>query len=257
MSTENSYGKILFEDKDHKFIWLGADEKEDTGVIMTNQYLIIHKGRGILLDPGGLHLFSRVVSVASRFISLDNIDSIFFSHQDPDVSSGIALWLGVTKAKIYISGLWVRFLPHFGLIDNSRIIPLNKPFMNISLGGTELKVLPAHFLHSVGCYCLLDPLSGILFTGDIGAADIQYTSENLFVEDFDQILPSLRGFHTRYMTSKKVTSRWANMVRRQKPVMIAPQHGRIFKEENVAKFLDWISNLDCGIDLLDALYEGA
>lgn len=257
MGNDNSYGKILYKDDEHQFIWLGADEEEDTGVIMTNQFLIIHKGRGILLDPGGLHLFSRVVSVASRFINLDDIDAIFFSHQDPDVSSGIALWLGVTKAKIYISGLWVRFLPHFGLIDTKRISPLNKPVMEIPLGGTVLKALPAHFLHSVGCYCLFDPIAKILFTGDIGAADIQYTAGTLMVEDFESHLPALRGFHSRYMTSKKVTSRWASMVRRHAPEMLVPQHGKLFGGENVGRFLDWIGNLDCGIDLIDKLYGDA
>ncbi len=254
MSSNSTYGKILYEDQDHKFIWLGADEKEDSGVIMTNQYLIIHKGRGILLDPGGLHLFSRVVSVASRFINLDHIDAIFFSHQDPDVSSGIALWLGITSAKIYISELWVRFMPHFGLIDSNRIIPLSSRQAVIPLGGMNLKPLPSHFLHSVGSYCLMDPVSGILFSGDIGAADIQYNADTLMVEDFDRHLPDLVGFHTRYMTSKKVTARWAAMVRRQNPGMIAPQHGKIFKDKEMNRFLDWIANLDCGIDLLDTLY---
>jgi len=257
MNMKSNYGQILYEDQDHKFIWLGADEKEDTGVIMTNQYLIIHKGRGILLDPGGLHLFSRVVSVASRFISLDNIDAIFFSHQDPDVSSGIALWLGVTKAKIYISELWVRFLPHFGLIDTNRIVPVNKPRMALPLGGMDLEILPAHFLHSVGCHCLMDPVSRILFTGDIGAADIRYTGDSLMVEDFESHLPAITGFHKRYMASRKATSRWASMVRRHDPVMLAPQHGRIFQDENVSRFLDWLGSLDCGVDLLDELYGDA
>jgi len=84
-------GKYLYKDDTHAFIWLGADLKNKSGVVQTNQYLIIDKGRGILLDPGGVHLFARVVSVASRYISLDKIDSIFLSHQDQDVSSGIAL----------------------------------------------------------------------------------------------------------------------------------------------------------------------
>ena len=33
--------------------------------------------------------------------------------------------------------------------------------------------------------------------------------------------------------------------------MIAPQHGAIYTGESVAAFLDWLSNLRCGIDLLD------
>ena len=114
-------GKVLHEEVGYQFIWLGADEKEEQGVVQTNQYLIISEGRGTLVDPGGIHLFSRVVALISRYIEIDKIDNIFFSHQDPDVSSGIALWLGLTNAKVYISELWIRFIPHFGIVDHSRI----------------------------------------------------------------------------------------------------------------------------------------
>jgi flavorubredoxin len=42
---------ILYESENHKFIWLGADAEEEKGVIRTNQYLIIHNGKGVLVDP--------------------------------------------------------------------------------------------------------------------------------------------------------------------------------------------------------------
>jgi len=48
-------GRILYEDADHKFIWLGSESKYRKGVIQTMQYLIIDRGRGTLLDPGGVH----------------------------------------------------------------------------------------------------------------------------------------------------------------------------------------------------------
>ena len=61
----------------------------------------------------------------------------------------------------------------------------------------------------------------------------------------------MRGFHQRYMCSKKVTRLWANMVRDMDVEMIVPQHGRPFQsKESINRFLDWISDLDCGIDLL-------
>lgn len=109
IQNDDVHGKILYEDNQHKFIWLGSESQYRKGAVQTMQYLIIDNGRGVLLDPGGVHLFSRVVTAVSRFISVDKIDTIFFSHQDPDVSSGIALWLGITNAKVYISELWVRF----------------------------------------------------------------------------------------------------------------------------------------------------
>ncbi|HOJ97945.1 MAG TPA: hypothetical protein PLW34_00105 [Termitinemataceae bacterium] len=56
IAAEDINGKILFQDGDHQFIWLGADPEAVSGVVQTNQYLIIEKGRGMLLDPGGVHL---------------------------------------------------------------------------------------------------------------------------------------------------------------------------------------------------------
>jgi flavorubredoxin len=249
-----SQTQILYESEDHKYIWLGADEKEEKGVIRTNQFLIIHKGRGILLDPGGLHLFSRVVSAVSQHISMDNIDAIFYSHQDPDVSSGIALWLGICDARIYISHLWIRFLPHFGLFDSNRIIPLSEEKINLDLGGYGFKVVPSHFMHSVGCYSLFDPESSILFTGDIGAADMAYDGDTLFADDFEKHKGTLVGFHKRYMNSRKVCARWVSLIRPLEPALIAPQHGPLFRKESLRTFLSWLENLECGTDLLDTLY---
>ena len=157
INDSDIHGKVLYDDGEHKYIWLGADADQKKGVVQTNQYLIIDKGKGVLLDPGGVHLFSRVVAVASRFIDLSNIESIFFSHQDPDVSSGIALWLGVTNAVIYVSDLWIRFLPHFGIVDGTRIRGIEDVKRTIKLpSGSNLSCVPAHFLHSAGCYCLYD-----------------------------------------------------------------------------------------------------
>jgi flavorubredoxin len=236
------------------FIWLGAEDKFRKGVIQTMQYLIIDKGRGTLLDPGGVHLFSRVVASVSRYISVDKIDTIFFSHQDPDVSSGIALWMGVTNAKIYISGLWTRFLPHFGIVDSSRIISIEDKGSSIRLpSGAELKFVPAHFMHSCGQFNLYDIRSRILFTGDIGAAVFPEGEETLFVENFERMRPLIEPFHKRYMASNLVVRDWCARVTALNPDMIAPQHGAVYKGESVKAFLSWLSGLKCGTDLLDQL----
>ncbi len=254
VSKDELNGKILFENDIHKLIWLGTDEQENEGVVQTNQYLIIHKGKGILLDPGGVHLFARVVSAVSRFIPLESIDHILFSHQDPDVSSGIALWMGVTKAKIYISNLWLRFLPHFGIVDNSRIAGIE------GLGGklpTEfnLQSIPAHFLHSTGNYTFYDQESRTLFSGDIGAAVFPRGGQYVLVDDYDSHVKYMVDFHRRYMASNRVLKKWVQSVYNLPIRYIAPQHGAIFPEAQAKKFLDWLQNLECGIDLLDTIYK--
>ena len=255
IQNDDVHGKILYEDNQHKFIWLGSESQYRKGAVQTMQYLIIDNGRGVLLDPGGVHLFSRVVTAVSRFISVDKIDTIFFSHQDPDVSSGIALWLGITNAKVYISELWVRFLPHFGIVDTTRVIGIPDKGMDIQLAsGSLMKCVPSHVMHSPGHFSLFDEKSRILFTGDIGAAVFGENDETLFVEDFEAHIPFIKGFHMRYMASNKIVRRWADTVRRLNPAMLAPQHGAVYKNENVGKFLDWIANLQCGVDFLDALF---
>lgn len=256
MIQENDItGRILYEDADHKFIWLGTENKYRKSVIQTMQYLIIDQGRGTLLDPGGVHLFSRVVASVSRYISIDKIDNIFFSHQDPDVSSGIALWLGVTSAKVYISSLWTRFLPHFGIVDTARMIPIEDKGMTIKLpSGAEMSCIPSHFMHSPGCFSLYDARSRILFSGDIGAAAFGDGNETLFVENFSSFIPLIEGFHKRYMASNAVVRRWCASASRLNPDMIAPQHGAIYKGEVARAFLTWLSELRCGVDLIDQFY---
>ncbi len=249
-------GTVLYEDAEHKFVWLGADPEAVSGVVQTNQYLIVDKGRGYLLDPGGIHLFARVVAVASRYISLDKIDAIFFSHQDPDVSSGIALWLGVTEAKIYVSSLWLRFLPHFGIVDQTRVLGIEDKGPMLKLpSGAALRFLPAHFLHSTGNFSAYDERSGVLFSGDIGAAIFPPGKEVLYIDDFDAVLPYIEGFHKRYMASNKAAQRWAKTAAALSPKLMAAQHGGVYRGAAVGRFLDWFGRLECGIDQLDAIYK--
>lgn len=252
IDSDDANGRILYEDETHKFIWLGIDKNNHNDEIQTMQYLIIDHGKGIVLDPGGVHIFASVIASISRYISLDNIHTIFYSHQDPDVSSGIALWLGITHAKVYISSLWVRFLPHFGIVDSERILPIKDEGMTLTTdNGASYDFIPAHFMHSPGNFNLYDRKSRILFTSDIGAAVFDNGNETVFVEDFASHLPLIEGFHKRYMASNSVVKSWCDRVRRLDPQMLVPQHGAIYKGEAMHAFLDWLSALKCGIDLMD------
>ncbi len=242
-------GEVLYDDGEHKFIWLGWGKLED-GLIQTNQYLVVQGTKGILLDPGGIHIFPKVVSNVTKYIDLDDIQYIFFSHQDPDVSSGIPMWLSVTPANIYISELWVRFLPHFGITDLSRIKGIPDSGMRIDY----LDIIPAHFMHSPGNHIAYDPKANILFSADIGAA-VFGGNKYLFVDDdnFNSHINIMEGFHKRYIASSNACKYFINKVRSLNPHMIAPQHGAVFREKTVDLFLNWLSSLRCGTDLIDEI----
>jgi flavorubredoxin len=41
--------------------------------------------KGVLLDPGGYFVFERVYENAKEFVKPENVVSILYFHQDPDV----------------------------------------------------------------------------------------------------------------------------------------------------------------------------
>ncbi|WP_353683552.1 MBL fold metallo-hydrolase [Thermodesulfovibrio sp. 3907-1M] len=250
-------GDTIYDDGTHKFIWLGWEEHEEEGLVQVNQYLIENRGAGVILDPGGVHVFPRVVANVSRYVDLERIEHLFFSHQDPDVSSGVALWLSVTNAKVYISKWWVRFLPHYGIFDMSKIVPIDEGGGKIQLpSGDYLEIIPAHFLHSVANFHVYDPRSKTLFTGDLGAAIFPKGQRYTYVEDFDSHLKLMEGFHRRYLASNSVVKKYLERVSRLNIDVIAPQHGAIiYKKEHIQRFFNWLSGLRCGVDIADEFYK--
>lgn len=246
----------LFEQKDHRFIMLGWEEKEDGMAVQTNQYVITSGREIVLLDPGGAHVFPRVLANVAELVDLKAISHIFYSHQDPDVSSGITLWLSMAeRAMVHISELWVRFLPHFGIYDGRRIVSIPDGGKSLTLsGGARLVMVPSHFLHSTGCFSLYDSFSKILFSGDIGAALFPEGKRYPIVTDFEAHLPLMEGFHKRYMASNAACRSWVRRVSALDVETIAPQHGAVIQgRENVKKFLSWFEGLRCGTDIIDQI----
>ncbi len=241
--------KVIFNTPEHKVVFF--EELTPASAVQANQVLIIHKDEGMLLDPGGHKVFSKLLSELSMYIPPSQIRYIFLSHQDPDIVASINGWLMTTKAEAYISKLWMRFLPHFGLDSQleGRVKPIDDNGTVLTLGGDcKLYILPAHFLHSPGNFQVYDPCSKILFSGDLGASLGQ---DYFFVEDFDKHIKYMEGFHRRYMASGKVLKLWANMVKDLDIEMIVPQHGAIFKgKDMVRRFIEWVENLEVGVDLL-------
>ncbi len=241
---------IIAEKDDHRFIWLGLDEAEAERGILTNQYLIIDKNEGLLIDPGGQYVFERIYRNVSEFIKPENIKAVFFSHQDPDVVGSLIMISDFfPNAKIYVSKLWTRFLPHLGVIEGVVMKEIPDEGTDIIVGKASLKAIPAHYLHSPGNFSLYDPKVKVLFSGDIGAAVFPEGTWYLFVDDFKTHVKYMEGFHKRYIPTKKALDIWLNKIKELDINIIAPQHGAIFAEKNVKKFLDWLRKLDnVGLD---------
>jgi flavorubredoxin len=193
----------------------------------------------------------RVLAEMLRYISPDKLKGIVLSHQDPDIVGGISTWLEITEAEVYVSRIWTRFLPHYGITEMRRFIGVPDEGMNYPVcPGFDLQLVPAHFLLSEGQINVYDPISKILFTGDIGAAMLPVEQDYAFVDDFDAHLPYIKEFHRRYMCSNKAARFWVEAVSKLDIAMLAPQHGPIYRGQAVKDFLAWFKELPCGIDLM-------
>ena len=229
-----------------------VDENADHAV-QCNQFLLIDNEHGALIDPGGNMTYNGLLMAMQRYFGSKGLDYIFASHADPDIIASMNKWMVSTHCKVMISSLWARFLPHFttGRDYSDRIIGIPDEGMVIPVGACKVKALPAHFLHAEGNFHFYDPISKILFSGDLGASLIDHQVAAVPVKDFDQHLPFMIGFHRRYMVSNKACRLWVKMVRELDVEMIVPQHGARFEgKQMVARFIDWVENLQCGIDLM-------
>lgn len=244
----------LFKSGNHRCIAFNDLVRGDEGV-QANQFLILHDQYSALIDPGGALLYTPVSLAVGRYVPLKRLTWVLASHQDPDVIGSADRWLMYTDATIACSKLWGRFVPHSvphyvdtGRQDRYLLIP--DEGADLTLGDTVIRALPAHFLHSVGNFQFYDPLSKILFSGDLGASMVdEFTA--VTGRDFDAHIPTMAGFHRRYMAGNRACVVWADMVQGMDIEMIVPQHGRpIQGRAGVQRFIEWIRQLECGIDLM-------
>ncbi|MEW6292290.1 MAG: MBL fold metallo-hydrolase [Pseudomonadota bacterium] len=239
--------RVIFEEDSHKWIALVRDPNRPDYLIDTNEYLVIDNNDAILLDPGGNEIFPAVFSALSTEFDPRKIRQIFASHQDPDIISSLSLWLEFNpELKCHISWLWAGFVPHFGG-NKETFVAIPDGGADIAVGNQRLQAIPAHYLHSSGNFHLYDPKAKILFSGDVGAALLPPGEDGLFVEDFDRHIRHAEGFHRRWMGSEKAKNDWCSRVAQLDIEMMCPQHGAIYRGEQVRRFIDWFARLEVGV----------
>ena len=245
---------VLFESDGHRCIAFNDLVRGDDGV-QANQFLVTDNGYSALIDPGGALLYNALVLALGRHVRPHDVQLVLCSHQDPDIIGSVDKWMLYTKANVVCSKLWGRFVPHLvpGYMENAgadRYLLVDDEGARIPLGRNEILALPAHFLHSVGNLSFFDPVSRILFPGDVCSGLVASGEPYAFVEDFEAYRPRMEGFHKRYMASNRALRLWVEIVRELRPEMIVPQHGMPFRGEAIAPMLDWLQGLHCGVDLM-------
>jgi len=244
----------LFRDADHACLMFSDLVDDGHEAVQSNQFVVIDHGVGALIDPGGNLAFNELLLGMSRHFSPQRLSYLVASHADPDIIASLDRWLTSTQAKLVISRVWERFVPHFAKSGKTadRVIGVPDAGGRLPLGRSELWLLPAHFLHAEGNFHFYDPVSRILFTGDLGVSMTTGAQAKSPVRELAPHIPLMEAFHRRYMVSNKVLRLWARMARQLDISMLVPQHGApIEGRAAIEDFFDWVEHLQCGIDLMD------
>ena len=254
-SPEQTLSAIeLFRNEHHACLMFTDLVDEDHQAVQCNQFLIVDHGVGAIIDPGGNLAYNELYMALTRWFPAQNLSYLIASHADPDIIAALDRWLTSTQAKLVISRIWERFAPHFTKAGKTegRVIGVPDAGGRLPLGQSELWLLPAHFLHAEGNFHFYDPVSQILFTGDLGVSLMEGEEAKKPIRELGPHIARMEAFHRRYMVSNKILRLWVRMARELDVKMIVPQHGApIVGKRAVEEFYGWCENLRCGIDLFD------
>lgn len=236
----------LIEKGSYSWVMFGRDPDKPENIIDTNQFLLRAGKRALLLEPGGVEMFSATLAAVLHECEVNEITDMFVSHQDPDVNSSLGLWnQAVPGARLHAPALWEGFLAHYGA-DKLEYVGIPDHGGTIELGDARVELVPAHYMHASANFNVYDPEAKLFMSGDIGAS-LEPDGAPLFVDDFDSHVEKMRFFHQRWLPSNSAKQDWVNRVRDLDIDIMAPQHGRMFRGDDVKRFLDWLEDLEVGI----------
>ena len=244
----------LYNDGNHKCF--SYEDLVGSRGVQSNQFLVVDNGHAALIDPGGDLSYAGLYESLGHEVLVKDLDYVVASHQDPDIVSSLSHWVAGTDCRIVVPKVWERFIPH--LCRSAKVKEMEERLVSIpdegqalEIGDSVLVAIPAHYLHSEGNFQFYDPTSKILFSGDLAASFGEGDEVHEPVTDVAAHIPSMIGFHQRFMGSNKILRLWVNMVRELDLDWIVPQHGRPFRGPKVIdELLNWLSELECGIDLV-------
>ncbi|UQA62926.1 protein kinase domain-containing protein [Polyangium aurulentum] len=241
--------------------WVG--KRDPKSIFHANPFLRIFRpkpgfeGQGpfhLLVDPGSSSDFPIVSAKITTLIGgMSKLSSLFINHQDPDVGSSAAVITAryAPQASIICSEATWRLIVHFNLPPERYLDTARFPRgFDVPTGHVMLPV-PSPFCHFRGAVMLYDPETRVLFTGDLFGGLTPLEARGLWADESDWA--GLRAFHQTYMPTNRVLVRAVEAIRRLDPPVeiIAPQHGRLLRGPILTRFMDRLTRLPVGLDILD------
>jgi len=245
VNADTSKSILLFQEGDYSIYWLGLDEDSEFRV---NVYLIKNKDEALIVDPGNRNFFEYIKKEVEKIMGdYSKVIGAIFHHQDPDVSASIIDWLEIVPDMKIITTPRTNVLLKFYGIKEYEFFDITKQDFIFS-NGEILSFIESPFLHFPGAFTTYCHQSKFLFTSDIFAAlDIEWS---LIVEDFETHKRAMDLFSKDYFACNIATRGYAMKIEDLNIEGILPQHGSIIPKEYVKDSIEYLKNLECGVDLI-------
>jgi flavorubredoxin len=235
----------LDREKNHAIYWLGTPANVS---FRCNVYLIVDGDRSILIDPGSKAGFALIRRRVEQILPPENLSGLILCHQDPDVAASFVDWLDlVPSLTVYTTLRTQVLLPHYGRSGYAFVDVAKQPSLTLPSGAC-LRFIEAPFLHFPGAFATYDKASRFLFSGDIWAAIS--ADWRLVVEDFDSHISKMDMFHIDYMASNIAARGFIRRLDGLDIQTIAPQHGSIIPQPMVDQAMEYLEQLECGLDVI-------
>lgn len=225
--------------------WVG--HIDECSMFNSNPYLMIDDKEAVLFAPGPTSHTNSILEKITSLTDAKNIKYVIICQPDPD-PYGLIPSLEKTngsKFKIVTHTKNAIIMAHEGVQSEFYLIDHNNWKLELS-SGREIKFLPAPFCSSPGAFMAYDENSKTLFPGDLFSG----LSPDLDLFAGDRYKESMFAFHENYIVSHKI------LITALKPLsdlnidMIAPQHGKIIKDDAV-NYIEALRSLHCGIEYID------
>jgi flavorubredoxin len=225
--------------------WVGFYDQEAN--LHCNPYILIDERDVVLIDPGSIPYFPKVMRKVIDLVDPGLITTIVISHQDPDVCGSLAVLEEVidrADTRIIAHTNTIRLIRHYGL--KSQYYAVDEHALSYTLqSGRVLQFLHTPYLHSPGAIMTYDINTKSLFTSDVFGA----ISDNwsLFAEG--DYLESMKAWHQAYMPSNSLLRECMQRLEQMDIERLLPQHGSIFSAADISIVIEYLKHLPCGLDL--------
>ncbi|MBF0098845.1 MAG: MBL fold metallo-hydrolase [Magnetococcales bacterium] len=232
-------------------MWVGVHDEEAS--LHCNSYLILDGEEAVLIDPGSIPHFPVVARKIIEVIDPKRISTIIVTHQDPDVCGNLPVMEEIIdRSDLIIAShpITTWLIKYYGV--KSKLVSTDDiGYRIITEKGRILEFIPTPYLHSPGAVVLFDHRSRTMFSSDLfGAMDEKGGRWDLFAQENYHDLMQI--WHQATMPNHHTLSRGMDILRQYMAKRICPQHGSVIDgASRVRAAIDFLANLQCGLDLLE------